>query len=57
MRSTVTFHRNGVQPLLLLLDASEHTPFLVALVKRSPISRGRVLDCEKRCKPYLNPSR
>jgi hypothetical protein len=57
MRSTVTFHKNAVPPLLLLLDASEHTSFLVALVKRSPIPRGRVLDCEKRCKPYLNPNR
>lgn len=28
MRSTVTFHKNGVQPLLLLLDASEHMSFL-----------------------------
>ena len=57
MHYTVTFHKNGVQALLLLLDASEHGSFLVALVKRSPIPRGRVLDCEKRCKPYLNPSR
>jgi hypothetical protein len=57
MRSTVTFHTNGAQPLLLLLDANEHTSFLGALIKRSPIPRGCVLDCEVRCKPYLNPSR
>jgi hypothetical protein len=57
MHYKVTFHANGAQALLLLPDANEHTSFLVALVKRSPIPRGRILNCEKRCKPYLNPSR
>ena len=57
MHYTVTFHTNGAQALLSLLDANEHTSCLVVLVMRSPIPRGRVVDCEKRCKPYLNPSR
>ena len=57
MHYRVTFHTNGVQEGLLLLDANEHRSCLVTLVTRSPISRGRVLDCEKRCKRYLNPSR
>jgi hypothetical protein len=46
-----TFHTNGPQVLLLLLDANAQASPLVALVKRLPISRGCVLDCEKRCKP------
>jgi hypothetical protein len=56
MHYKVTFHANGVQALLLLLDANEHV-VSSGTVKRPPISRGRVLDCGKRCKPYLNPSR
>ena len=50
MLCTVTFYTNGVQMLLLPLDANERTSCLVTLVKRPPISSGGVLDCESRCK-------
>ena len=52
-----TFQTNGVQTLLLLRDANKRTSCPVTLVKRSPLYRDRVVDCEKRCKQYLNPSR
>jgi hypothetical protein len=57
MLYTVTFYTNGLQTLLLLLDANERASSIVRPANRPPISRGRVLDCEKRCKRYLNPSR
>jgi hypothetical protein len=56
MNYKVTFYTNRVQKLPLL-DGHQWTPCLVTRAKRSPISRGRVMDCEKRCKRYLNPSR
>ena len=56
MPYAATFHTNGLQTLSWLLDANEPTPCLGTHVKPS-ISTGDVLDCEKRCKRYLSPSR
>ena len=41
----------------LLLDASARTSGIVIPAKQSMIFKGGFLDCEKRCKPYLRPSR
>lgn len=56
MHSRATFHMNRMQTLLLPLDANECKSCLMTPVKAVAIPRGRVLDCEKKCKRYLNPS-